>query len=129
MYVFIKSFFTYLRKIIDIGAEVMNKTEEQNNVLVYKYADINILEKIKSSCHYVSTNSSYVLIDYEKLDEHIKTIDFQKVKFWLSSNPYNLFDMEFDKIINFLLIFDSIDYCFWGTPKWTIKTIEGEKDG
>ncbi len=107
----------------------MKKLEEQNNLLIYKDKDANMLEKIKTSCNYVSTNSSCVLIDYEKLDEYIKTIDFQKIKFWLSSNPYNLFDMEFDKIINFLLIFESIDYCFWGQPKWTINTIEGEKDG
>lgn len=107
----------------------MNKIKEQNNLLECENKDDNMLEKIKASCNYVSTNSSYVLIDYEKLDEYIKTIDFQKIKFWLSSNPYNLFDMEFDKIINFMLIFDSIDYCFWGIPKWTINTIEGEKDG
>ena len=88
-----------------------------------------MLEKIKVSCNYVSKNSEYVLIDYEKLDEYINTIDCQKIKFWLSSNPYHLFDMKIDKIINFMLIFDSIDYCFWGQPKWSIKTIEGEKDG
>ena len=53
----------------------------------------------------------------------------RKIKFWLSSNPYNLFDMNIDKIINFMLIFESIDYCFWGQPKWTIETIEGKKSG
>ena len=81
------------------------------------------------SCDYVATNSKYVSINYEKLDEYIKTIDYEKIKFWLSSNPYNLFDMGIDKTINFMLIFDSIDYCFWGQPKWTIGTIDGKKDG
>ena len=88
-----------------------------------------MLEKIKVSCNYVAANSRYVSINYKKLDEYIKTIDCKKIKFWLSSNPYNLFDMEIDKIINFMLLFDSIDYCFWGQPKWTIETIEGKKDG
>ena len=88
-----------------------------------------MLEKIKDSCNYVSVNSRYVSIDYEKLDEYIKTIDCKEIKFWLSSNPYNLFDMGIGKIINFMLIFDSIDYCFWGQPKWKIDTIEGKKDG
>lgn len=89
----------------------------------------SMLDKIKNSCNYVSENSKYVSINYKKLDEYIKTIDCKKIKFWLSNNPYNLFDMDFDKIINFILIFDSIDYCFWGQPKWTITTVEGEKDG
>lgn len=88
-----------------------------------------MLEKIKSSCNYVASNSEFVTIDYKKLDEFIKTIDCNKIKFWLSSNPYNLFDMKIDKIINFMLIYDSINYCFWGKPKWTIETSEGQKDG
>ncbi len=90
-----------------------------------------MLEKIKDTCSYVSKNSKYVGINYEKLDEYIKTIDNSKVKFWLSSNPYGLFDMSIDKIINFLLVFDSIDYSFFGDGdiKWTIDTDEGKKDG
>ncbi len=88
-----------------------------------------MLEQIKESCNFVALNSKYVKIDYKKLNEYINTIDYKKIKFWLSSNPYNLFDMEMDKIINFMLLFDSIDYCFWGEPKWTIKTKDGEKDG
>ena len=71
-----------------------------------------MLEKIKDLCNYVSVNSRYVSIDYKKLNEYIKTIDCKEIKFWLSSNPYNLFDMDFDKIINFMLIFDVIDYCY-----------------
>lgn len=88
-----------------------------------------MLEKIKMSCDNVAINSKYVSINYEKLDEYIKTIDCEKIKFWLSSNPYNLFDMDIEKIINFMLIFDSIDYCFWGQPKWIIETIDGKKGG
>ena len=88
-----------------------------------------MLEKIKTSCNYVAKNSKYVAINYDVLNEYIKTIDMRKIKFWLSSNPYNLFDMNIDKIINFMLIFESIDYCFWGQPKWTIETIEGKKSG
>ena len=40
----------------------MNKIEEQNNLLECENKDANMLEKIKTSCNYVSTNSSYVLI-------------------------------------------------------------------
>lgn len=89
----------------------------------------SMLEEISVSCDYVRENSQYVAINYDKLDEYIKTIDCGEVKFWLSSNPYGLLDMEIDKVINFMLLFDSIDYCFWGEPKWTIDTNEGKKDG
>ena len=88
-----------------------------------------MLEEIRVSCDYVRENSQYVAINYDKLDEYIKTIDCSEVKFWLSSNPYGLLDMKIDKVINFMLLFDSIDYCFWGEPKWAIETDEGKKDG
>lgn len=88
-----------------------------------------MLEKIIESCNYVAENSKYVSINYDALDNYIKNIDISKIKFWLSNNPYNLFDMNIDKVINFLLLFDAIDYCFWGHPKWTIETSEGTKDG
>lgn len=44
-------------------------------------------------------------------------------------NPYNLLELDIETIINFLLIFESIDYSFWGQPKWEINTEEGIKDG
>ena len=44
-------------------------------------------------------------------------------------NPYNLLELDIETIVNFLLIFESIDYSFWGQPKWEINTVEGIKDG
>ena len=90
---------------------------------------MNILDKIHDSCAYVMKNSKYVNINYEKLDYFIKNIEFKELKHWLSNNPYNLFDMGIEKIVNFLLIFESIDFSFWGNPKWTIDVNDGKKDG
>ena len=45
-------------------------------------------------------------------------------------NPNNLLEFDISTLINFLLIFESIDYCFWGNPKWEIITDDGsKKDG
>lgn len=44
-------------------------------------------------------------------------------------NPYNLFELDVAMIVNFLLVFESIDYSFFGEPKWTVETDEGFKDG
>ena len=88
-----------------------------------------ILDKIHDSCAYVMRNSKYVIINYEKLDEFIKKIEIKDLKHWLSSNPYNLFDMGIEKIVNFLLVFESIDFSFWGNPKWTIDANGDKKDG
>ncbi len=88
-----------------------------------------MLDNIKGTCHYVVNNSKYVKINYDKLDEFINEINCKNLKNWLLFNPYNLLELDIEIIINFLLIFESIDYSFWGMPKWTIDTEEGLKDG
>lgn len=85
--------------------------------------------KVLDSCRYVMNNSQYVKIDYKKLDQFISQIDTNNLKNWLLFNPYNLLELGVEKIVNFLLFFEAIDYSFFGEPKWTIKTDEGYKDG
>lgn len=88
-----------------------------------------MLEDIKDTCKCVMDNSKYVKINYDKLDDFINHIDYDKLKNWLLYNPYNLLELGVERIINFLLIFESIDYSFWGNPKWEIDTNDGKKDG
>ena len=90
---------------------------------------MNMFDKIHDSCNYVMKNSKYVSINYKKLDDFIKNIKTKDLKHWLISNPYNLFDMGIEKIVNFLLIFESIDFSFWGNPKWAINANGESKDG
>ena len=88
-----------------------------------------MLDKIRSSCQYVVDNSKYVKINYEELDKFINNIDCNNLINWLMYNPYDLLELDVETIINFLLIFESIDYSFWGQPKWMIDTEQGIKDG
>ena len=90
---------------------------------------VSMFDKIQDSCAYVMKNSKYVYINYKKLDDFIKNIEIRDLKHWLISNPYNLFDMGIEKIVNFLLIFESINFSFWGNPKWTIDLNDDSKDG
>lgn len=91
----------------------------------------NILSEIERTTKLVASNSRNVSINYQVIDEIIAKGEFDKVSYWLASNPYGLLDMSCREIVNFLLIYHTIgDYCFWGDPKWTIKTDEGiELDG
>lgn len=88
-----------------------------------------MLDKIVDSCRKVMKNSKYVKINYSNLEKFIDEIDCTNLKNWLLYNPYNILSLEVEKVINFLLIFESIDYSFWGNPKWTIETEEWPKEG
>lgn len=88
-----------------------------------------MLENIIISCNYVSKNSKHVTIDEEKLNLFVENIKDIKMNHWLSSSPFGLLDLSDETIINFLLIYESINFSFWGEPKWTIDTNIGKLDG
>lgn len=88
-----------------------------------------MLNEIKNTCQYVVDNSKYVKIKYSKLDDFINNINSNNLKNWILYNPYNILELDIETIINFLLIFESIDYSFWGQPKWMVNTDDGIKDG
>ena len=88
-----------------------------------------MLNKVLKSCQNVMSNSKNVVINFDVLDKFVDNLEFRDMKHWLVGNPYGLLDLDVSTIINFLLYFEAIDYCFWGDPKWTIETDEGLKDG
>lgn len=88
-----------------------------------------MLEKIIESCYYVANNAKDVFINYDVLDNFILNIDCNNLKNWLSYNPFNILDLGIEKIVNFLLLFEAIDYSFWGSPKWSVKTQNMVIDG
>ena len=88
-----------------------------------------MLDKIIKSCKYVANNSKSVKINETNLDKFIGKIKKIETEHWLAFSPYNLLDLPTETIINFLLVYESIDFSFWGNPKWTINTENGKEDG
>ena len=88
-----------------------------------------MLDKIIKSCKYVANNSKSVKIDETNLDKFIGKIKKVETEHWLAFSPYNLLDLPTETIINFLLVYEAIDFSFWGNPKWTIDTDNGKEDG
>lgn len=87
------------------------------------------LDEIIETCNYVANNSEFVKINEIKLNEFVKTIKEIETKHWLNFSPYNLLDLPIETIVNFLLVYESIDFSFWGNPKWIIDTDSGKEDG
>ena len=88
-----------------------------------------MLDKIIKSCKYVAKNSKSVKINQTNLDKFIEKIKNVETEHWLGFSPYNLLDLPTETIINFLLVYEAIDFSFWGNPKWTINTESGKEDG
>ena len=88
-----------------------------------------MLNNILDSSKYVSDNSKYVSVNYEVLNEIISTSNFNDLKHWLNSYPFNVLDMTVDDLVVFLLVYHSICFSTWGNPKWKIDTDYGVLDG
>lgn len=88
----------------------------------------NILELITKSSIEVMNKAKHIKINYDKLEDFIKNNKIE-AKMWGTSNIYNFMDHDTETIIHFLLVFQAIDFCFWGNPKWSIKNEEGTIDG
>ena len=89
----------------------------------------NKLEKVLDTSYFVIENAQHVTIDQTRIKNFVKENNFKKSHHWLASNPFHLLDLEVSDIVNFLVIFDSIDCSFWGNPKWEIETEDGKQDG
>lgn len=88
-----------------------------------------MLETIINSCYKVTNKAKHITINYNNIEKFVNKIENIELKHWLSTSPFGLLEMPIETIINFLLIYESINFSFWGTPKWTITTDEGELDG
>ncbi len=83
-----------------------------------------MLEKVLETSNYVVNNAKHMNINYDRTNQLIdELLKFDNVHY-LTKVPYAIYEMNTKDIINFLLIYDSIDFSFWGNPKWTINTNE-----
>ena len=88
-----------------------------------------MLDKVLESSKFVVENAKHVKINYGKAECLIEELlKFNNVHY-LTKVPYDIYGMSTKDIVNFLLIYDAIDFSFWGDPKWTIVVNGKELDG
>lgn len=88
-----------------------------------------MLNEVLETSKFVVDNAKHIKINYDKSTELIdELLKFDNIHY-LTKVPYGVYDMNVRDIINFLLIYDSIDFFFWGNPKWTIDADGKELDG
>ncbi len=88
-----------------------------------------MLDKVLETNKFVVDNAKHVRINYDKATQLIdELLNFENVHY-LTKVPYGIYNMNTRDIINFLLIYDAIDFSFWGNPKWTIDANGKNLDG
>lgn len=83
-----------------------------------------MLNKVLETSKFVVSSAKHVRINYNQADKLIGELGNLDNTHYLAKLPYPIYDMGTKDIANFLLIYDAIDFSFWGNPKWTI-TVDG----
>ncbi len=81
----------------------------------------SILEVVNSSKH--------INIKYEKINLFCDELIEVKFSNWLEHAPFDLMSLSISQRINFVFILDSISFCYWSEPKWTVKYNNKTYDG
>ena len=73
---------------------------------------------MKEKFKYVVDNSTYVKINYEKLNNFINNLDELNYQHWSKEVNLNLNEKEW---IILAILIESMNFCFWAKPKWKIE--------
>ena len=87
-----------------------------------------MLDKVLETCYETQKISKFVKINEQKIKEVAKKLKDLKYSHWIIGGNNRILKLPIEKQIDFLLVFDSINYSFWGTPKWTVKLDSGANE-
>lgn len=87
------------------------------------------MDNILKSILHVQKNSKHVTIKEEKLNEIIKQINVVNCKHWLESNPFDILSLDIKDLVQVLLIYHSVGFCYWKEPKWVVEIDKVKYDG
>jgi|SRR5579872_2013464 len=87
------------------------------------------LEKNLPALKFVSENSDFVRINPDKLEEFCEKFKLVEAGHWRDMAPFDFLTLTEDQILEFILIIDSLAFCYWGEPKWTVDYNGQKYDG
>lgn len=78
------------------------------------------MNEILETTKYVVDNSTDVSINWDALSKTASEFGKQTMSHWLESSLIDFNALSDEQKLNFILVFSSISFSYWGTPKWTI---------
>jgi len=87
------------------------------------------MNKILETTKFVVENSTSVKINKDKIVEFCKNFKHDNHLHWLKASPVSYSHLEDRDKLNFLLVFNSTSFCYWGNPKWTVEYKNKKFDG
>lgn len=78
------------------------------------------MNEVLETTKFVLKNLINVKINKNKIKEFCDHFGESHINHWLNESPFNFSILSKKEKLHFLLVFNSISFSYWGTPKWTI---------
>lgn len=79
------------------------------------------MNQVLSSTKKVVENAKDVKINKDKIKEFGKNFHHGDINHWLSGAPVDFSKLNEEEILNFLLVYSTIGFCYWGDRPWSIE--------
>ncbi|GAI94571.1 unnamed protein product [marine sediment metagenome] len=79
------------------------------------------MNPVTESIDYVVEKSKHVRINRDKIREFTNSFNPNILKHWLDESLFNFSELNDKKKLNFLFVFNSISFSYWGDPKWSVE--------
>ena len=95
----------------------------------YTHYILNNMNPVLVTTARVYKSSQYVRVNVESIDKFCDTFDLRRIRYWIDVAPIELTQLDDDDRLNFLFVFNAINFCYWGDPKWTTEYKGKRYDG
>ena len=87
------------------------------------------MEEFLLNIEYVVNKSKHVSINKVNILDFCKSFKRTYIKHWLYETPFSISKLSNNDKLNFLLVFNSLSFSYWGKPKWKVRYREKIFDG
>jgi len=87
------------------------------------------MNPVLASSRFIFQNSDDVKIDMGKVAEFCNSFQHSYIRHWWGEAPFDPSRLSEKDRLNFLFFFNSISFCYWGEPKWSVKYNGKDYDG
>jgi len=87
------------------------------------------MNQILNEIQYVVHNSKNIKINFDTIKKIAEKFEPKSKVKWTDAIPFKIPNLTKEQQISFYFVLNSINFSYWGEPKWTIKYQDMEVDG
>jgi hypothetical protein len=88
-----------------------------------------MMNKVLETTKHVVDNSQHVKINRNNAEKFCRNLDLDALRTAAEGTLFDLPGQEDGKRVDFAFLINSLNFCYWGDPKWTVDVDGKKSDG